>query len=363
MHDPQYKTLVIRFSSVGDIVLSSPLVRALRQRRPQSQVDFLVKEAYADLVRHSPHLTNILSFPNHGGIKDLLKLRRELRRRGYDAILDIHGSLRSRILTFGLRGVQRINKRVIARTILVRFKRDIYSLFGGAPGIAERYLETLPATGTGADGIELELHLPPTSLEKAQVVLAASGIAQNAGAIGICPSARHFTKIWPEERFASVAASLARRWAVPVILFGAREDRERCSRIALMIAQAAPGVITADVSGVCTLLESAALMDCCSVIVTNDSGLMHIAAARKKPVVAIFGSTVRQFGFFPVGTRHRVVEHPKLSCRPCSHIGRPTCPRGHFRCMLDLSPERVLESVTELVGRDQPPVSASSPIS
>ncbi len=361
MHDPQYKTLVIRFSSVGDIVLSSPLVRALRQRHPQTQVEFLVKEAYADLVRHSPHLSDVLVFPNNGGIKDLLKLRRELRRRRYNAILDIHGSLRSRFLTFGLRGVRRVNKRVIARTILVRCKRDVYSLFGGAPSVAERYLETSPVGGDGE--IELELFLPPVALEKARALLAASGIALGAGAIGICPSARHFTKIWPEERFASVAISLVQQWGAPVILFGGPEDRERCRRISAMIAQASPRIPIADVSGTCTLLESAALMDYCRIVITNDSGLMHIASARKRPVVAIFGSTVRQFGFFPVGTRHRVVEHPGLSCRPCSHIGRSECPRGHFRCMLDLSPQRVLESVTELVGRDLPPVSASSPIS
>ena len=361
MHDPHYKTLVIRFSSVGDIVLSSPLVRALRQRHPHAQVDFLVKEAYADLVRHSPHLSDVLEFPNNGGIKDLLRLRGELRRRRYDAILDIHGSLRSRLLTTGLRGVRRIKKRVFARTMLVRFKRDVYSLFGGAPGVAERYLETLP--GGGNEATDLELFVPPAANETARAMLAASQLGLDAGAIGICPSARHFTKVWPEERFASIAISLVEQWHAPVMLFGGPEDRERCRRISSMIVLASPRTPIVDASGTCTLLESAALMDYCRIIVTNDSGLMHIASARKRPVVAIFGSTVRQFGFFPVGTRHRVVEHPGLSCRPCSHIGRSNCPRGHFRCMLDLTPQRVLESVTELVGRDRPPVSASSPIS
>ena len=277
------------------------------------------------------------SFPNNGGIKDLLKLRRELRRRRYNAILDIHGSLRSRFLTFGLRGVRRVNKRVIARTILVRCKRDVYSLFGGAPGVAERYLETSPV---GVETVRSNSNCFSRRSRSRRRARCSPHRASHsgAGAIGICPSARHFTKVWPEERFASVAISLVQQWGAPVILFGGPEDRERCRRISAMIAQASPRIPIADVSGTCTLLESAALMDYCRIVITNDSGLMHIASARKRPVVAIFGSTVRQFGFFPVGTRHRVVEHPGLSCRPCSHIGRSECPRGHFRCMLDLSP-------------------------
>ncbi len=363
MHDIHYKTLVIRFSSVGDIVLSSPLVRAIRQRYPNADVDFLVKDIHADLVRHNPHLTSILTFPNHGGIRDLLTLRRELRRRRYDTILDIHGSLRSRALTFGLRGVRRVRKRILARTILIYCKRDLYRFFGGAPGVAERYLETFPVESAEGGTPELELFIPSDIQARARALLATRGVAPEAGMIGICPSARHWTKIWPEERFASLAAALARQWNAPVILFGGADDQERCGRIAASIAATSPETTTLDLSGACSLLETAALMDFCSVIVTNDSGLMHIASARKRPVVAIFGSTVRQFGFYPVGPRHRVVEVAHLPCRPCSHIGRSACPRGHFRCMLDVTPERVLETVSELVRRDHPPVSAPSSIS
>jgi len=363
MHDIQYKTLVIRFSSVGDIVLSSPLVRALRQLHPQMQVDFLVKETFVELVRYNPHLSNVFTFPKNGGIGDLLKFRREIRNRRYDMILDIHSSLRSRFLTIGLHGVRRIRKRVIARTILVRFKRDVYSHFGGAPGVAERYLETL-RSGRGREGQEtgLELFYPREVGEKMREQLASAGIVADAAAIGVCPSARHFTKIWPAERYATVATALARRWEAPVFLIGSDDDAERCRMIAERIAQESPGTRVMDFSGHCSLLEAAALMDACRIILTNDSGLMHIASARRRPVVAVFGSTVRQFGFFPSGPLQRVVEHPNLSCRPCSHIGRPDCPRKHFRCMLDLSTQRVLDAANELIGRDQPPLSASSSI-
>ena len=357
------KTLVIRFSSVGDIVLSSPLIRELRQRDPQAQVDFLIKDAYADLVRHNPHLTNIVTPGRDRGLKPLLRLRKEIRRRRYDTVLDIHGSLRSRFLTFGLRGVRRINKRIIARAVLVHFKRDIYPLFGGSPGVAERYLETMPPPRVVHDDLALDLFVPTAAQERARALLDATGIGTDAGTVGICPSARHFTKVWPEDRFISVAVSLARRWHAPVVVFGGSDDRDRCGMIARKIAEESPGTRIADFSGTTTLLETAAIMDFCRVVVTNDSGLMHVAAARKRPVVAVFGSTVRQLGFFPVGTQHRVVENLHLSCRPCSHIGRSACPRKHFRCMLDVSPQQVLESVFELVGRDQPPVSASSSIS
>ncbi|MGA9118083.1 MAG: lipopolysaccharide heptosyltransferase II [Bacteroidota bacterium] len=362
MQDTHIKTLVIRFSSVGDIVLSSPLVRALRYRFPQMQLDFLVKERYADLVRYSPHLSNVIAFPRSGGIVELLKLRREIRLRHYGTILDIHGSLRSRLLTFGLAGVRRVKKRIIARTILIHFKRDVYSWFGGAPGIARRYMETAASEGLTDERETVELFVPPAVQESADALLSRSGINSTGGAIGVCPSARHFTKIWPEDRFAAAASALAQRWELPVLLFGSGEDATRSRRIASNIREISPDVQVVDLSGICSLLETAALMDRCRIVLTNDSGLMHIATARARPVVAIFGSTVRQLGFFPTGTMQRVVEHPNLPCRPCTHIGRDRCPRGHFRCMLDLTPQNVLHAANELLNGEQPPIQASTSI-
>jgi lipopolysaccharide heptosyltransferase II len=363
MQDTQYKTLVIRFSSVGDIILSSPLVRALRHRFPQMQVDFLVKDTYADLVRSSPHLSHVLTFPDHAGVNELLHLRREIRVRRYDTILDIHASLRSRVLTFGLKDVRRVRKRVIARAILVHWKRDVYSLFGGAPGVARRYLETVAPEGLAGESDAVELFVPPGAHVAAGALLAQVGLPPSVVAIGVCPSARHFTKIWPEERYAEAATALAHEQRLPIFLFGSSEDTPRCRKIVNLLRMSSPELQVFDFSGSCSLPETAVLLDRCRVVLTNDSGLMHMAVARHRPVVAIFGSTVRQLGFFPNGPLQRVVEHPGLSCRPCTPIGRAGCPKGHFRCMLDIPPERIVRTAHELLDGTQTPTPVPSPIS
>lgn len=352
MPDSLNKTLIIRFSSVGDIVLSSLLVRTLRYRFPQIHIDFLLKSEYADLVRYSPHVDRVIEFPPGGSLGDLVRLRRAIREERYDLIIDIHDSIRSRILSFGAGRTVRVNKRKVARWLLVNLKRDLYSSFGGAPGVAERYLETVHAFGVRDDGGGLEVHVPPETGERVRLLLRDRGLLPGNQAIGLCPSAKHANKMWLKERFAETAVALAQRHEAPVLLFGSAEEAPRCSEIAALVEAASPDARVVNLAGVLSLLETAAAMDHCGVVITNDSGLMHIAAARKRKVVALFGPTVWQFGFFPFGTTSTVIEHPALSCRPCTHIGLPDCPRGHFRCMRDLESGTVIQAATVLLGID-----------
>ena len=349
-----HKTLVIRLSSVGDIVLSSPLLRSLHRHFPDCQIDFLVKSEYADLVRHNVHVARVLEFPAHGTLGDVIRMRRTVRKSGYDLIIDIHDSLRSRLIAAGARDLCRVNKRKIARTLLVLFKIDCYARFGGSPGVAERYLETVSRYGVRADAGELELFFPQGSNRAAEAVLASEGIPPDARLIGVCPTSRHANKIWPLERFAEAAGRLAAARSAPVVIFGAMEERERCNAVADRIVRTCPGVRAVSLAGRISLLETAAAMDRCSIVLTNDSGLMHIASARSVPVVAIFGPTVRQFGFFPPGRTGTVVEHGALSCRPCTHIGRADCPKGHFRCMKEISVESVVAAAEERMGQGMP---------
>ena len=352
MLDSLHKTLIIRFSSVGDIVLSSLLVRTLRHRFPQIHIDFLLKSEYADLVRYNPHVNRVIEFPAGGSFDDLFRLRRAIRSERYDLIVDIHNSIRSRLLSPGAGRTVRVDKRKVARWLLVNLKRDFYPSCGGAPGVAERYLETVQPFGVLDDGGGLEVHVPPEIQERVGHILQGQGILPGSQAIGICPSAKHANKMWLKERFAETAAALARRHKTPVLLFGSAEEAPRCGEIAAMTEAASPAVRVVNLAGSLSLLETAAAMDHCGVVVTNDSGLMHIAAARKRRLVALFGPTVRQFGFFPFGTTSTVVEHPALSCRPCTHIGLPDCPRGHFRCMRELESKTVIEAATKLLEPD-----------
>ena len=352
MLDSLNKTLIIRFSSVGDIVLSSLLVRTLRHRFPHIHIDFLLKSEYADLVRYNPHINRVIEFPSGGSFGDLSRMRQAIRNERYDLIVDIHDSIRSRLLSFGMSRTVRMDKRKFARWLLVTLKRDLYSSFGGAPGVAMRYLETVAPFGVTDDGDGLELHLPPDSKERVGALLREQGILPGSRAIGICPSAKHENKMWLKERFAETAAALAQQYQASVLLFGSSGETTRCNDIAVMVQKISPSTRVVNLAGVLSLLETAAAMDHCDLVVTNDSGLMHVAAARKRRVVALFGPTVRQFGFFPFGTASTVVEHPALPCRPCTHIGLPDCPRGHFRCMREIQTATVVQAATALLESD-----------
>jgi heptosyltransferase-2 len=188
-------------------------------------------------------------------------------------------------------------------------------------------------------------------------ILADIGVRDGEPCVVLAPGARHWSKRWPGERFAEVGATLAREGGTPagerapgrpiaggtrVFVLGGNDDTALCADVAARIRAQAPGANVADLSGRLTLTGCALVMDRASVVITNDTALMHIAAARKRPVVAIFGPTVREFGFFPVGTRSVVLERTGLACRPCTHIGGPSCPAGHFRCMLETEPSAVV---------------------
>jgi heptosyltransferase-2 len=274
--------------------------------------------------------------------------RRRIREEGYDLLIDIHDSLRSRVLTAGQR-TARVRKRKLARFLLVRGHWNAYARLGGALSVPERYIEAVRHLGVEDDGDGLDLYPPPGAAGRVAQLLAESGQAPGVPWIGVCPGARHATKRWPAERFGAVAAAIAgeRRWGV--LIFGSDGERDLCTIVERSLRALTPAVPVMNAAGRLTLGDTAAAMDRCSLVFTNDSGLMHIAAARRRPVVALFGSTVREFGFYPFRTPNSVQEIAGLACRPCTHIGRASCPQGHFRCMLDLSADRVLRSANELL--------------
>ncbi len=338
------KTLVIRFSSIGDIVLASPLVRVLRTRFPSSQIDFVVRNEYSELIRYNPNLNHIFEFDAQGGFQELRRLKEIIRREKYDLIIDIHNSLRSRyIRSFsGAKKVVVINKRIFARTMLVRLKKNYYQ---DIVSVADRYIEPMEIYGVENDAHGLEIFIPDETMHKVSGKVSSLKLPIYEKVVGFCPSAKHATKRWPEERFIEAGIRLVRELKAKIILFGGKNDTVLCTTIANGINKKTEGEYAIEYNGQFSLLETAAAMQFCDVIVTNDSGLMHIAAAMKKKVVAIFGSSVREFGFFPVGTENIVIERKGLYCRPCSHIGRSNCPEGHFRCMNEIHINDVVDSI------------------
>ena len=313
------KTLVIRFSSAGDILLTSLFVRALRTRYPDGEIHFLTKRSFASLVENSPHLNVVHTIDDHATLGEALTLRRSLLAEQYDAVFDLHNSLRSRIVRFGLGKSRAVfRKPTFRKWLLVKFK--INRLRPPVP-IPERYLAVGKEYGLQNDGRGLEfftgaVNSPlPDDLPRPFIALA--------------PGARHFTKRWPAERYAELAKKLLARHGGTIVLLGGPDELSICREV-----EEKAGGNTLNLAGKTSLPEAAAIIDKCALVIANDSALGHVAAACNVPVLSIFGSTVEEFGFAPYSGKARVVQTPELACRPCTTIGRAECPKGHFACMV-----------------------------
>jgi len=332
------KILIIRLSSIGDIVLSSALIRVLRKKFTNAKIDFIVKKEFSELLKFNPYLTNVIEFDASKGFKELLRLKKQILKERYDLIIDIHNNLRSIFLrTFSGAKVVKINKRIFKRFLLVKFKINLYK---NAIPVAERYIEPVLQFSIKNDNQGVELFVPDDVIESAKIKIAFSNSNLY---IAFSPSAKHETKRWLAERFAELGDKLAEKFNAKIILLGGIEDIERCAKVEKMMKHT-----PINLCGKTSLLESSAILSLCKLLVTNDSGLMHIGSAMKTKIVAIFGSTVKEFGFFPYGTESIVIEKP-VKCRPCSHIGRDKCPKGHFKCMRDIEVEEVFQACVKLL--------------
>jgi heptosyltransferase-2 len=339
------KILIIRFSSIGDIVLTTPFIRAVRTKFPDARIDFLVRREFSELLLSHPALSNVLPYDTRTGFPGLRTLKESLRREQYDIVFDLHKSLRSRYLCafIGAAKVLGIRKGIIRRTLLVRCGINMY---GSILSATDRYLETGKTLGLADDGKGPDFFLPQAVREN---VSEKTGIGASVFCIGFCPSAKHYTKRWLPERFIELGIRLSKERNAMILLFGGSADAELCRTIMEGINAGTGKTAAKNFAGSMTLSETAAAMERCRCVVTNDSGLMHIASAMKRNIVAVFGSTVKELGFFPRGGKALVVENNNLRCRPCSHIGRESCPKKHFRCMREITTEMVYRACEEML--------------
>jgi heptosyltransferase-2 len=271
-------------------------------------------------------------------------MARRLRGREWSGVLDLHGSLRSRALSAAVPARRRIlyDGRGFYRRLLVHAPRLASRLSRGAWRVTEAYCRAADRL-LGEAGIPPARPLPAIHLgaaEKAWAMTELLRLGAGHGAVGLCPGARHKTKRWPAESYAALIDGLSfRQKAVPVFLSGSPEDRAIEEELRELVRRPETLRVVRQ-----PIRRVAALLSRCRSVVTNDSGLMHVAAAVGTPVVALFGPTVSEFGFFPEGHSHQVLEKA-LSCRPCSLHGGDRCPEGHFRCLLEITPEDVLEAL------------------
>ncbi len=316
--------LIIRLSSLGDVLLTTPVVRSLKRQFPDIKIDFLTKEQYAGVYEYNPYISNVFIF-NQNNKYPVRKLINEK----YDLIIDLQNNLRSKKICAQIRTKKvSFQKPDLEKFLLVKFKINTFKKIISIP---ERYSKCIP--GLKLDNNGLDLFIP----EKIKPQL-----HSGKSYIGFCPGSRHFSKMWPGKYFIELGNSLLNKNFIPV-LFGGTSDKHVCEEI----HNSLPNSI--NLCNDNNLLQTARDMQDCRTVICNDSGLMHAATAVNVPVVAIFGSTVREFGFAPYHTKNLILENNSLSCRPCSHIGLDKCPKGHFKCMVEITPEIVFNETLKFI--------------
>jgi lipopolysaccharide heptosyltransferase II len=335
------KILIIRLSSIGDIVLTSALVRCLRSNYPDARIDFLVKKQFSEIVAHNPRLSNILVFEKGDPLKNL---KRQIRNEHYDWIIDIHQNTRSFYLKSGLRVPLKTgySKQLYHRALLVYLGLNRYR---EVKPVLLRYFEAVEKQGVTYDGKGTEVFVPQERVDAMNRTLMQSGYTADRKLFVLGPGASFTNKRWSPEGYASVAAHLIEKHQGFVAFIGGKNDNRLCAEIQHLVA--AP---TANYAGAFSILDSAALLSLCAAFVGNDSGMLHVAQALNKPVVGIYGPTVRELGYFPMADRSSVVEKP-IRCRPCTHNGLNHCPKKHFLCMKTISSDDVIDAVDGLLSR------------
>ncbi|MBK6341562.1 MAG: glycosyltransferase family 9 protein [Flavobacteriales bacterium] len=322
------KLLILRFSSIGDIVLTSPVLRCVKEQLKDAEIHVATKAGFADLVRFNPHVSKV-----HELGDDIGDLISRLKAERFGAVIDLHHNLRTARIKRAL-GVRAHSfpKLNIEKWLLVNLRIDRMPRIH----IVDRYLSTVAHLGVKNDGKGLELFIPA----EREVPLASLPPSHQSGYTAFAIGAAHATKRLPQHKL----IELARLIDGPIVLVGGKEDQA----VARMIGDAIGGRVF-DATGRFDILGSASLIKTAKSVIAHDSGAMHIACAFSKPVVSVWGNTVPLFGMGPYQPeqpeRAMMSEVPDLSCRPCSKIGHDQCPKGHFHCMEKQDLRRIAELV------------------
>ncbi len=341
MKSPQ-SICIIRLTSLGDIILLSPLIRVLRATWPHARIDMIIAEHCAEIMRYNPRIDNLHVINTKPGTLNVLKQWLNIKKTmpEYDLVIDVHDSIRSAFMRIGLA------KKICVYDSARPYKRDVVKNKTRIPNesivpIPFRYftaLKDFPEGQPDDKGLEFWLEEDRANMSyPSQRSMAPKHIL-------IAPGARHATKRWPMKHFTELIQLLSEWHKAQIALIGGPDDAALCNEI-----QQASKIHVQQFAGKMSLHEIASFMDSAHCIIGNDSGLMHVAAARHIPVITLFGSTVPEFGFLPYHTPHKFISL-ELPCKPCTHIGKEKCPLGHFSCMNDITPMMVLHQVQTLIG-------------
>ncbi len=324
------KILIIRFSSIGDIVLTSPVIRCLKTQT-NAEIHFLCKKEYSSILETNPYIDKLHLLENN-----FQSLMSSLRKEKFDHIIDLHNNLRTRRVKLNMPGVKTstFNKLNLKKWLYVNFKLEVMPNVH----VVDRYMETVKGLGVENDNFGLDFFIP----EKDEIEPDWLPESHRKEYIVFVIGAKFNTKKLPVKRMIELCDKINK----PIILVGGKEDSENGKIIEKFferqdasadfekgLTDLGKKTTIFNACGKFNLNQSAALIRGAKYVFTHDTGMMHIAAAFKKNIFSIWGNTTPNFGMYPYQTKFTVLENNKLSCRPCSKIGYSKCPKGHFKCM------------------------------
>lgn len=320
------KLLILRFSSIGDIVLTTPVMRCLKKQLPQVEIHFFTKKRFGFLLSANPYIDQLHLLDDN--LSTLIPL---LKQEQFDFIIDLHHNQRTWLIKkrLGVKSVS-FNKLNIEKAMMVYLKKnrlpDVH--------IVDRYLETVEHLGVKNDGNGLDYFIPEnTTIELLKIPFSKYIVFAIGG--------QHSTKRMPNEKIKNVIE----KSQYPIVLLGGKEDVENGK----VISENFEETKVLNFCGKTTLHESALIIEGAHWVITHDTGMMHIAAALGKPIVAIWGNTIPAFGMTPYPKNEKQsiknIEVRNLDCRPCSKLGHAKCPKKHFRCMNQIEVNEVLQNI------------------
>ena len=307
------KILVVRFSSIGDIVLTTPIVRCLKKDMPNTEIHFLTKAQFAGLVNNNPNIDKV-----HSIVKDTKEIINDLKAENFDCIIDLHNNLRTLKLKYSLKikshPFPKLNlKKWLLTTFKINKMPNVH--------IVDRYFETVKSLGVKNDNLGLDFYIP----EKDEVNLNDFHIDSDFIAYAI--GAQFTTKKLPSDKIIELLSKTDKT----IVLLGGPSDIQAARKI----TDKCRNVI--NLCGDLNLNQSSSVLKQASKVISHDTGLMHIASAFNKPIISIWGNTVPELGMYPYQPTHKenfsIHQVQNLKCRPCSKIGHQSCPKKHFKCM------------------------------
>ena len=321
------KILIIRFSSIGDIVLTTPVIRCLKDQL-KAEIHYISKEQFLPVLEANPYIDKIITIKHK--VSEVASI---LKSENYDFVVDLHKNIRSsqvkKIINAPTASFDKLN---IQKWLIVNLKINRLPHIH----IVDRYFKAVKKLNVSNDYKGLDYFIP----EKDKLVITELPEDFRDDYIAIVIGGKHSTKIYPEEKILEIIKEVDSK----VILLGGAEDQERGEQI----AGAYPDKIY-NSCGSFSINKSVGIIQNAKLVITNDTGLMHIAAAFRKKIISIWGNTIPGFGMYPYmpgdETNSYTMEVDDLNCRPCSKIGYDKCPKKHFRCMMDISSEKILEIV------------------